>query len=279
MALNLLCGVAALGAFPSSAASTSSAPPSALANANPTLFRLAATGLLGIGYEVLVVRVLGQVTEDTVYTFALLLAVYLVGSAAGAACYQRWLLPRPKRERLTDVLLGSLAAACLLGTSSLWAAERVKGAALDALGGGWFAAVAVEAVPALLAFGPATLVMGALFSHLARAANAAGIGFGRALGVNTLAAATAPVLFGVVLAPALGPKWALLLVVAHRTLAAGDLQLQHDGELLDRRRARIALRDVVEKLQRPLVVLLRVGFARSCRARRAAPDWRRCVAG
>ena len=53
--------------------------------------RLALTGLLGIGYEVLVVRVLSQVTEDTVYTFAMLLAVYLVGSAAGAAGYQRWL--------------------------------------------------------------------------------------------------------------------------------------------------------------------------------------------
>ena len=38
---------------------------------------LAATGLLGIGYEVLVVRVLSQVSEDTVYTFAMLLAVYL----------------------------------------------------------------------------------------------------------------------------------------------------------------------------------------------------------
>jgi spermidine synthase len=220
MALNLLCGVAALGVFPSSADATSSAPAkasapaSARANANQTLFRLAATGLLGIGYEVLVVRVLGQVTEDTVYTFALLLAVYLVGSAVGAACYQRWLLPRPKRERLTDLLLGSLAAACLLGTASLWAAELVKAAALGALGGSWFAALAVETVPALLAFGPATLVMGALFSHLARAANAAGIGFGRALGVNTLAAAAAPALFGVMIAPALGPKWALLLVDA-----------------------------------------------------------------
>ena len=32
---------------------------------------LAATGLLGIGYEVLVVRVLSQVAENTVYTFAI----------------------------------------------------------------------------------------------------------------------------------------------------------------------------------------------------------------
>ena len=221
-ALNLLCGVAALSVFPSSAHAQSGTPanarPSQRSNpgaaANRTLFRLAASGLLGIGYEVLVVRVLGQVTEDTVYTFALLLAVYLVGSAAGAAAYQRWLSPRRKPERATDALVGALAAACLLGTASLWSAERVKAAALDALGGGWSAAIAAEAVPALLAFGPATLVMGALFSHLARGANAAGIGFGRALGVNTLGAAIAPGLFGVIIAPALGPKWALLLVGA-----------------------------------------------------------------
>ena len=50
---------------------------------------LAATGLLGIGFEVLVVRVLRQVAENTVYTFALLLAVYLVATALGAALWQR----------------------------------------------------------------------------------------------------------------------------------------------------------------------------------------------
>ncbi len=74
------------------------------------------------------------------------------------------------------------------------------------------AGVASEGVPALFAFGPATLVMGALFSHLARSAQNAGIGFGRALGVNTLGAAAAPALFGVVIAPALGPKWSLLSI-------------------------------------------------------------------
>ncbi len=230
MAINLLCGVASLGAFSrrSEAAVGARArtrtskrfDANATTGARRILFRLATTGLLGIGYEVLVVRVLGQVTEDTVYTFALLLAVYLVGSAAGAAGYQRWLRIGWKRERLADALLGTLATACLFGTASLWAAERVKAVALDALGGGVPAAIAAEAAPALLAFGPATLVMGALFSHLARSANAAGIGFGRALAVNTLAAAAAPALLGVMLAPALGPKWALLLVdVGYAALA------------------------------------------------------------
>ena len=89
---------------------------------------LAATGLLGIGYEVLVVRVLSQVTEDTVYTFALLLAVYLLFTALGAALHPRWREWQPDAERLQPLLLGLLAASCLAGMASLWAAEPVKAA-------------------------------------------------------------------------------------------------------------------------------------------------------
>ncbi len=157
-------------------------------------------------------RVLSQVTENTVYTFAVLLAVYLVGTAAGAAGYQRWLLEGRDVEMLGDSLLGVLAAACLIGTATLWAAERSRAAALDASGGSMTAALVAEAVPALLAFGPPTIVMGALFSHLGRRAIASGIGFGRALGVNTLGAAAAPAMLGVLVAPALGPKLSLLLI-------------------------------------------------------------------
>src|SRR6185295_10127024 len=47
------------------------------------------TFLLLLGYEVVVVRVLSQVAANTVYTFALLLAVYLIGTALGAAAYDR----------------------------------------------------------------------------------------------------------------------------------------------------------------------------------------------
>lgn len=172
------------------------------------------TGLLGIGYEVLVVRVLSQVAENTVYTFALLLAVYLVGTAMGAAAYQRWLTDTPTPDALRDRLLWVLAIACLLGAASLWSAEAVKAALLQALGPGMAAALAAEALLAGLAFGPPTLLMGVLFSHLSTQARAAGIGFGRSLGVNTLGAAAAPLLFGVLAVPAIGPKWALLSVAS-----------------------------------------------------------------
>jgi spermidine synthase len=232
VALNVLCGTAALALFSRERADVTGAN-SAAATADATsasdaardvvpgsraargaLARLAMTGLLGIGYEVLVVRVLSQVEEDTVYTFALLLAVYLIGSAAGAAAYQRWFANGHDSRKLGDVLLSALAAACLVGTASLWAGEHVKALALDAFGASMAAALAAETLLALVAFGPATLVMGALFSHLSATAISSGISFGRALGVNTLGAAAAPLLFGVLAFPALGPKSSLLLICA-----------------------------------------------------------------
>lgn len=213
IALNLLCAGAALALFPKQVELSPPARAPERRKARAALLRLALTGFLGIGYEVLVVRVLSQVTEDTVYTFALLLAVYLVGSAAGAAAYQRWLAARRERAKLRDRLLGALAAACLLGTASLWAAERVKAWALDGLGVGLAPALAAEAALALVAFAVPTLVMGALLSHLCRSAHRAGVNFGRALGINMLAAAAAPAIVGVLIVPALGPKLALLLVV------------------------------------------------------------------
>ncbi len=212
--LNLLCAAASLAAFPRSAERV----PSPGLRPSPerrrrTLARLAWTGLLGIGYEVLVVRVLSQVAEDTVYTFALLLAVYLAGTASGAAAYQRWLARSADRDRLGDHLLCALAAACLIGSASLWFADRIDASLLEQWGGGMVTAIGAEAAVAIAAFALPTIGMGALFSHLSAQAGASGVSFGRSLGINTLAATAAPLLFGVLMAPLLGPKTALLLVV------------------------------------------------------------------
>ncbi|MDI1347666.1 fused MFS/spermidine synthase [Aquabacterium sp.] len=215
VALNLLCALAALVIFPARsplAADRPDATGAAASQGRALLWRLAFTGLLGIGYEVLVVRVLSQVAEDTVYTFAMLLAVYLVGTALGAAAYARWRDRVSDAQALGDKLLTLLAMACLLGTASLWASEGLQAWLRAAWGGGMGAAVAAEGVIALAAFGLPTCAMGVLFSHLSARASAEGIGFGRSLGVNTLGAAAAAPLFGVLLTPVLGPKWVLVLI-------------------------------------------------------------------
>ncbi len=213
VSLNVLCCVVALTVFAELASPPSSTPqvrPAAWQHA----LRLALTGLLGIGYEVITVRVLSQVAEDTVYTFALLLAVYLLGTALGAAVYHRSSQAVHDAERLAHRLYTALAMSCLLGAGSLWAAQFVKTCALHLFGTGMGAALGAEAVLAMAAFGPPTVIMGALFSHLTHGATRAGLGFGTALGCNTLGAATAPILYGVVAFPILGPKLALLSIAA-----------------------------------------------------------------
>jgi spermidine synthase len=208
-ALNLLCAAAAFKVVTRPAADVAHTKPT---DAAGHLGVLAATGLLGIGYEVVVVRVLSQVAENTVYTFSILLAVYLIGTTLGAAAYSRWLSNLAAPDRLRDRLLQLLSAACLLGIVSLVFADSMKSQLLDVLGGGMIAALTAEAALAAVAFLPATFMMGATFSHLSAGARAAGISLGRALGVNTLGAALAPLVFGVVLLPSLGAKLALALV-------------------------------------------------------------------
>jgi spermidine synthase len=176
------------------------------------LLMLAATGLLGIGYEVLVVRALSQVAENTVYTFALLLAVYLIGTALGAAIYGRWLAGKAVPSNLLTYLIQALAASCLIGTLLLAGADEIKTSLIGALGPSITSALAGEVAMAIIAFLLPTIVMGALFSHLSTRARDSGISFGHAIGVNTLGAAIAPLLFGVVLLPMLGLKLSLLLI-------------------------------------------------------------------
>ena len=216
-ALNLACAAAASVLL---ADASTAEPPTASPTAAPARrlqIVLAATGLLGIGYEVLAVRVLGQLNEGTVYTYALLLAVYLVGSAAGAALYQRSVSRRGMQaiaDTLQDRLLLALAAACLLGTLGLYAAGAAKALLRQTLGSGLPAALGTEAGLAILVFALPTVAMGALFAQLGNRALASGLGFGRALGLNTMGAAAAPLLFGLVAVPAWGPKAALLLIAA-----------------------------------------------------------------
>lgn len=215
---NLLAAIVAWRIWDARAAHT---PTRARMGATQALWRLAATGFLGIGFEILVVRVLSEVAEDTVYTFALLLALYLVGTALGAFVSSR--VRSDEVSRVRNLLLWVLGLACLLSTGLLYGSEDVKDWVLKWSGGGFGGALAAEGTLALMAFALPTLVMGALFSRLCDEAQSAGITFGRALGFNTLGAAIAPVVFALLVVPALGLKLALLVVCGgYVLLGAGE---------------------------------------------------------
>ncbi len=219
-AVNLLCGLGILAGPARREADrlpVTSALPGVPIPARLTLV-LFLTGLLGIGYEVLVVRVLSQVLEITVYSFAGVLSVYLFGTACGAAIYQRFALRERYRQVLAALLIG-LSTACFLGIILLWGAPFLYRVVREGLGGGMGGAVVGEAALALAVFFLPTIFMGATFSHLAQGARRPEAGLGRALGVNTLGSALAPAVFGVLGLPTFGAKATLTF------LASGYLAL------------------------------------------------------
>jgi spermidine synthase len=220
-AVNLGCGGAALflgsrAASPatvspangSSADSPSSRPVASRTRLAATVFL---TGLLGIGYEVAGVRVLSQVLENTVYTFAAVLAVYLLGTALGAALYQHFGRRGEPKLLLTD-LLGVLAFTGLLGVLVLARAPTIYDACRATLGDSRPGVLAAEMAVAAAVFALPTLFMGAAFSHLVQAARRREGGVGRAAALNTFGGALAGALCGVWLLPLLGSKWTLTLI-------------------------------------------------------------------
>lgn len=173
---------------------------------------LAVSGFAGLGLEVVGVQVLAQNMEDTVYTFAGVLAVYLLGTAAGAWFYstQARRLRAPMHAEVTAALLivqiiTVAVAAKVLGASRVWLEF------LAPTGSSYPRGVASEIGIATAVFLLPTLVMGALFSHLMAAVAERGVG--RAYAINTLGSMAAPVVFGLGAIRWLGYTPAILLVL------------------------------------------------------------------
>ncbi|MEE4112585.1 MAG: hypothetical protein V2I40_07190 [Desulfobacteraceae bacterium] len=169
------------------------------------------TGLLGIGYEVLVIRVASQVLENTVFSFAALLSVYLLGTATGAAIYQM-VAPRNRFKQVLSYQLEGTAFFCLVGMLLLPQSNSIFQWFRVTAGSGVGGAIMGEIGLAMAIFFLPTLAMGATFSHLAQAARHRTGGLGHALCVNTLGASVAPPVFGVLILPQMGVKWSLLTV-------------------------------------------------------------------
>lgn len=231
--VNLLCALAAwlsfgsAGPLPSGvAAQTATRVPSRVTNPDPAksettlaglsttrlLTTLFVTGFLGLGYEVIVVRVLSQVLEDTVYTFAGVLSVYLLGTAAGAGWQQLRQLRKPGRWQLEQYLV-LLATLALIGAAILWVANDLFVWVTSFFTPGPVSGVLVDFAFAALVFTGPTFAMGALFGFLSQQLLRR-VNLGSVIAVNTLGSAIAPLICGVILLPAFGAKWMLLLLAA-----------------------------------------------------------------
>lgn len=170
------------------------------------------TGLLGIGYEVLTIRVISQILENTLYTFALLLAAYLFGTACGATLRNRLARSSSNGGALTTVLVITTSLACIGGAIVLASSEAILSTLQGLLPKTMAGRLGAEFGIAAAAFLPPTIAMGALFTQLAQLVRDRDGNLSTALAVNTLGAALAPVLFGPLLIPLVGTKTGFVLI-------------------------------------------------------------------
>ena len=170
---------------------------------------LGVAGLLGIGFEMLVLRLAAQVLQNTILSLAVLLAAYLLGTALGALLWQR----RPLRFQ-AGWLPGAAACACLLTAGMVQWLGPVAARVGPRLGpwSEWGIACAL--------FLPATIAMGALFAALAQAVRDRRGSLGWAVGVNSLGAMAAPPLCALALGAGWG-AWTGLLGVSIGFAALG----------------------------------------------------------
>lgn len=206
-------GVALLADTPPEAARAPAESPLLRAHADPDdgLLRerwllyaaFGVTGLLGLGLEVIGVRVLAQVYSGTIYSFADLLAVWLLGTAIGNGLHARLsdrLLGRRPATVLVGLLIGLAIVVALTAGSAHAAAELID--ALAPADAGFARRQLAELAIAALVLGPATIPMGMVFAHLlALIAAPAQVGapprsIGAALAINGLCAAAAPFVIG-----------------------------------------------------------------------------------
>jgi spermidine synthase len=176
--------------------------------------RLFLTGLLGIGYEVLAVRVISQVTENTVYTYAMLLAVFLMGTALGAVIIKRIGVALDVTAERIDQALGALIVSIFLSGISLWWADYSYSLPARWFGSGAATSLAGEWVAGMAAMLLPSMAMGALFTLLCRQTQQIGMPLGIALGINNLGSALAPVIVGLLLLPYAGARAVLFILIA-----------------------------------------------------------------
>ena len=181
-------------------------------NASMYYFLLFATGLTAIGLEIVVIHLLKQILENTVFTFANILSIYLVGTAIGAWLYQ-YVVERSSdddwQKKLPAQIMFGLLVSIVISFGVLAFAHEILGR-FSPPDSDYLKHLMAELWLAVLVFLLPTIFMGALFAYLI--SRIAPEKLGRAYAVNTLGGAVAPFVVGLALIPWVAP-FLLLAVV------------------------------------------------------------------
>ncbi len=191
-------------------------------------FVAAASGLGTLALEVLYTRLLVTAMDSSVFSFALVLATFLVSLALGSLLAAA-LLDRLRSPWLLVAAGASLGAVAILISPSLLERAWERAPALPGVGGPLGAALLLLPV-SFLVMGPPALLVGTLLPAAWRSATQrvsdAGAIVGRLTGLNTLAGVIGSLLAGFLLIPALGASRAILLVAALYALLGAIALLQ-----------------------------------------------------
>jgi len=171
---------------------------------------LAATGFLGIGVEVVVVRVLSQVIANTIYSYAAVLASFLFGTFAGAAVSIRFGGP-PSRSRI-NLLLTLLAASLIPMLLLLHFAPSLYAGFTSMLGDTIWGMILCELLTAAAVLLVPTMLMGATFAQLIETWREQFGAIAQPTALNTIGSALAPMAFNLILLPLIGSRWTLALI-------------------------------------------------------------------
>lgn len=155
------------------------------------------TGFLALSFETLGVRLLSLSLENTVFTFASILAVYLLGQSLGAATFRR----------RADLLLVLLAIAVSVSIWLFSFSPTIYETLRKYFGDSLSAVAASELLTTFLPFIAPTFLMGALFAELADRAGERALG--PALLWNSVGACLGAIVTPAILFPATGPFWTL----------------------------------------------------------------------
>jgi len=188
-----------------------------------------ASGAAGLVYEIVWVRQFGIVFGSTVYSAALVTAIYMSGLGVGSWLAGRWADARYERDRNAPLRaygwceLAIAAGALALVPGIPWLASLAAHASsYEATANGWYGLGSTGSIVryacAALALGPVTLLMGGTLTLLIRHRTGddlrrAGWQVGALYGVNTAGAALGCLLTDTVLVPALGLQGTQLVAV------------------------------------------------------------------
>jgi spermidine synthase len=181
-------------------------------------FPIFCLGFFGISYQVIAVRVLSLVTENTVYSYALILVVYLIFHASGAALFK---FTEKNKHRFTithEQTFTLLIASILVGALGLSQAANLYFLPSKYFDESFFTALSGETLAALAALAIPSAAMGFIFSKQSIQFEKQSGWVGLSMSFNILGAAFAPLIIGLLVFPHQGTAISLGLVLLGYTL-------------------------------------------------------------